>query len=80
LLHYLFCSTLLSYKDITIPSVPATGKNRTQITIVKVAAAAAVMRLVFVAAFGTYGVLGVASMVTELGSGSTGFIATQAQD
>jgi hypothetical protein len=79
LLHYLFCSTLLSYKDITIPSVPATGKNRTQITIVKVAAAA-MMRLVFVAAFGTYGVLGVASMVTELGSGSTGFIATQAQD
>jgi hypothetical protein len=79
LLHYLFCSTLLSYKDITIPSVPATGKNRTQITIVK-AAAAAVMRLVFVAAFGTYGVLGVASMVTELGSGSTSFIATQAQD
>ncbi len=79
MLHYLFCSTLLSYKDITIPSVPATGKNRTQITIVKVAAAA-MMRLVFVAAFGTYGVLGVASMVTELGSGSTGFIATQAQD
>jgi hypothetical protein len=44
------------------------------------AAATAVMRLVFVAAFGTYGVLGVARMVTELGSGSTGFIATQAQD
>ncbi len=79
MLHYLVCSTLLSYKDITVPSVPATGKNRTQITIVKVAAAA-MMRLVFVAAFGTYGVLGVASMVTELGSGSTGFIATQAQD
>jgi hypothetical protein len=79
LLHYLFCSTLFSYKDITIPSVPGTGKNRTQITIVKVAAAA-VMRLVFMTAFGTYGVLGVPSMVTELGSGSTGFIATQAQD
>ncbi len=79
MLHYLFCSTLLSYKDITIPYVPATGENRTQITIVKVAAAA-VMRLVHVAAFGTYGALGVASMVTELGSGSTGFIATQAQD